>query len=510
MQEQGKAQITIEAVDKATRPFARIQATLQRLNNAIAPVSGAMMAVAGSAARVTGVLTAVGLAVGGLAHRAADAAGRINDLSSKYKINTQALQVWGTLAQDAGGSMEDMAQGYGKLTRAMNQAMAGTDQRAIAAFRAMGISVGDLRKMKPEEVMLKMADAFKAGTNDMGKQAILLELMGKNGQGMMDALEQGSSGYQERLREMVKDRTMLTEAELAQEGPQGKAWDRLMRKVSVATTRMGLSIGEKLLPHLPKILETIERVAVGVGKAAAAMIDGFDWLSEKVGQTGAVFTVLGVAFAPTIFRFGQLVYQVFKLGKTFYQFVAASGAIGKALGFVRFALMGIARIALMNPIGLLVTAVAVAGIYIYRNWDKIVQTFANAWGRIKEMFSTGFFNGLLQGLLEMLQYFANNFLATLQVIAKYAPDSLLPEAMRGEKFQNFRFDFADKRADEVRTADKRAEEVRAAANRSRAEVQGTLNIKVEGAKVQSVQKAPGSSVDYNVESRLGPAFATGS
>lgn len=65
------------------------------------------------------------------------------------------------------------------------------------------------------------------------------------------------------------------------------------------------------------------------------------------------------------------------------------GGLVSGLRLAGHALMFVGRAMLMNPIGLAVTGLALAGLLIYRNWDRVGPYFRRAWAGIKSFFSGG-------------------------------------------------------------------------------------------------------------------------
>lgn len=65
-------------------------------------------------------------------------------------------------------STADRPKIWGKLQKAMNEALQGGKKQA-AAFHGVGISLEQLKVMKPDQVILRMADAFKG----VGLQAFI-------------------------------------------------------------------------------------------------------------------------------------------------------------------------------------------------------------------------------------------------------------------------------------------------------------------------------------------------
>ena len=83
---------------------------------------------------------------------------RIQDLSTRYQVNAESLQRLGNAAELHGSSLEGVAKGFNKLEIAESKALAGSI-RQVQAFSNLGITVDDLRKLSPEEIMLKLGNS---------------------------------------------------------------------------------------------------------------------------------------------------------------------------------------------------------------------------------------------------------------------------------------------------------------------------------------------------------------
>lgn len=104
--------------------------------------------------------------------------------------------------------------------------------------------------------------------------------------------------------------------------------------------------------------KTLGTLGKGFGKVAGAIFPVWKQLTPLgrvmvgFGSIGKIFTTLG----RTLFKFGKVVALAMKI-------------VGRAF--------------LMNPIGLLVTAIAAAAFLIWKYWDEIKAAFAAAWEWIK-------------------------------------------------------------------------------------------------------------------------------
>ena len=131
--------------DKLKKTFEPVSRNLTQLREGIVAVSRAVVGFA-----VLGASTA-GLFRFGKA--AADTANQIIDISSKYQVGTQSLQVYASLIEGAGGKMEDVGKSMSKLQLAMSEAIRGSAEYQ-AAFQGIeqGLIVHDFPARCVEEV----------------------------------------------------------------------------------------------------------------------------------------------------------------------------------------------------------------------------------------------------------------------------------------------------------------------------------------------------------------------
>lgn len=499
-----KTEIVIAAVDKATSTLnqigGRMESMLKPANDlgkafgrlyqasGVGGVASALGGIAQQAATAGAAIVGLGGAYTGalgsllmFANSSANAVGDVADLAARYQISIKDIQVFGSMVEEAGGTTEDAASAMGKLKKAMNDAMNGGKEQA-EAFAGVGISVSALKKMSADEVMLKMADAFKGSENDLQKQAVLLQLMGKNGTVFMDVMNQGSQAYKNRLEEMTADGALFTESQIEQEALYGQSWDRMMRTVNGVKISIGMRLASALTPTiqafqkwisvnkalidqkldgfleaLPGLIESARKMAVGIYDVFFSLSKVLGSVSSVLGTTGTAFAILAVVLSPLILASGQL---LFALGKVLFVFGEVTRVIPVLTASFRFLWALLAA----NPIGLLVTAVVGLAAAMYQNWDKIVAYVGNAWDRIKSTFDVGFFDGMIQIWLEQWQGLANGILGMLKSVT---PDFLMPDAMK-----KLQFTFATDRAQDLTSA-------ASAAQAQKQEIKNTIKLEID-------------------------------
>lgn len=144
-------------------------------------------------------------------------------------------------------------------------------------------------------------------------------------------------------------------------------------------------VGAAIAPQLKELINGIGNVAVGVK----------DWAKANPGLTAAIVKTAGglalllavggglsVMLASILGPFAMVRYGLMLLG------IKSLGAV-TALKTVGSVLLWIGRLALTNPIGLLITALVVGAVLIYKNWDAVKAYLLGLWAELKAGFSGG-------------------------------------------------------------------------------------------------------------------------
>lgn len=129
----------------------------------------------GGLAGLLGGLVSVG-SIAAAAKGIIDYAANVQDLSTRFGVSTDAIQHFGNAAEKNGSSLESMTMGFNKLEISRSKALQG-DQELIGSFARLGISIVDLKKLNPEELMKKLgASSLNAAetVKILGKNALEL------------------------------------------------------------------------------------------------------------------------------------------------------------------------------------------------------------------------------------------------------------------------------------------------------------------------------------------------
>ncbi|WP_242559546.1 phage tail protein [Pandoraea capi] len=174
---------------------------------------------------------------------------------------------------------------------------------------------------------------------------------------------------------------------LAKDSPTGKELD-LQAKVH----DLWLEMGERVLPMYASGVETLS----GVVKGLTGFMERHSVVAKVVmvtiaGIAGALL-LIGPAMLAIAAVLGPLAVMRFMMQAAGIQGGALSTVmrlLGVSIRFVGTSLLWVARALLTNPIGLLITGLAVAAYLLYTRWDQAKTILIGVWTEIKAAFAGG-------------------------------------------------------------------------------------------------------------------------
>lgn len=175
-----------------------------------------------------------------------------------------------------------------------------------------------------------------------------------------------------------------------------------LTKLKSSLSEIATKIGNAFLPVITSFVENITPVIYGITEWVETNPQITEWALTIGGSIGAV--VGGLLTLHSAFSFVSAGLLPFlKLGKflggllgnfLFSAISKLSLGIGYLIGYVMKgavifgkAIFMMSRVLLTNPIGLLITGIAVAAYVIYENWEKIGPWFAQLWQTVSDTFS---------------------------------------------------------------------------------------------------------------------------
>jgi hypothetical protein len=115
----------------------------------------------------------------------------IQHLSDRFGAPAKELQRVANVAKESGGSMEDVARAWNKLTVNKQKAIDGNDE-ARKSFEDLGVSMKDVANLSIEQLFYRIADATKDATDHDQAYAAVFHLMGRNAGTLFSTLQKGA------------------------------------------------------------------------------------------------------------------------------------------------------------------------------------------------------------------------------------------------------------------------------------------------------------------------------
>ena len=249
------ALLRIKAAVQGEGAVQGLAAKLNGLQGAAGKVSSGFKGLAGSAGGLVGGLqTLLPLASGAglvaLAQNSLKAADNMYDLSQKSGMSVEKLSQFGKAAKISGSDVDAVANASVKLSKGL------VDGKAADALKSLGISATDASgKLKPtSQIMLEVADKFKAMPDGAAKSAAAVQLFGRAGADLIPMLNMGSAEIQ-KFSAMNGDFA-------AKANEAGDKMDMLQMKVGA----LGGKIGVALLPFLTAATDALVGLVDGFNK----------------------------------------------------------------------------------------------------------------------------------------------------------------------------------------------------------------------------------------------------
>ncbi|HEL3866665.1 TPA: phage tail protein [Stenotrophomonas maltophilia] len=281
-----RAQILISAVDQTKTAFDSIKRGLGGLTDTAKSVNG-VLANLGVGVSLAGI--------GAMIKSSIDSADALDEMAQRTGIAVESLSLLVPAAELSAVSTEKFEAGLKRLATGMLEAATGSETSA-QKFGALGVAVqnqdGTLRDS--EQVLLDLADRFKAMPDGAEKAALAVDIFGKAGAEMIPFLNQGRDGIGALKQEAAELGLQLSADTAAQAGNFNDALDKL----KLATQSIGNQIIASLLPALNDMAGGMVESAKQ-GGTLRVILDGvvlvLKTLALGVATVGKAFVALGEA-----------------------------------------------------------------------------------------------------------------------------------------------------------------------------------------------------------------------
>ena len=357
-----------------------------------------------------GVSSAVGLVE--LTEHVAEVRSELNATAIRLGVTTQQLVQFNEAAKLTDVPVEAAQNGINRLNRAIGDSAAGKNKQAMALFSHLHISLRDANGHLRTAAQLfpQLADAFRNTADPAMRTRMAMVLMGRSGTQLIPMLMEGSAGLRE-FAEQSKAVNFTPDPEQA-EGLERfhRAWILLKDAVQGLADEIGTALAPVLTPIVDRLREWItanrDWIATDISAKVKALADafaGFDLshpiasLGEVIGRLtdahagfGKLIAIVGgfalLAAAPFVASAAEVAIGISGIA------VAAIGPIISSLATLGASVIGFGSVMdglkytlMENPLGLVITAAALAGVAayeLYEHWDQVKALLQAAWRAI--------------------------------------------------------------------------------------------------------------------------------
>jgi lambda family phage tail tape measure protein len=211
-----------------------------------------MISIAETAGAAIGVAFSVGAVIswGTTLIDAADAMGK---LAQKTGVSVETLSAYSQAANKAGVDTDSFAGSITKLNKNADAAEGG-NKGAAKAFERIGISVADLKRLSPDQLLATIANKMSQYADGAGKTAEAQALFGKQGAAMIPLLNQGGAAL-DAAKKNAADLGATMSGDLAR---QASDFNDHLANMKLAATGVGNAILSSLLPALNDMGRSVE------------------------------------------------------------------------------------------------------------------------------------------------------------------------------------------------------------------------------------------------------------
>ena len=254
-----------------------------------------------------------------LSRRAIAAADDIAKTADRIGLSVEGLQELRFAAKRTGVELAVFQQGLTAMVRRAGEAQRGNESFA-KAFRAVGLSAEELKRLEPEEILRRVADGLARIPNEAEKIAIADQIFSEAGRRMINVLRLQSKGLDDMAAKAHRLGIILSEDTIRR---AEQANDELSDMGDVLRVA-GLSLGLEFMPVMRELAQVLTNPAIiqGARELGMGLRDLVRWATEnsetllrvlggllglqlgsRFGPRGALVGVLlGAGFTPEILK----------------------------------------------------------------------------------------------------------------------------------------------------------------------------------------------------------------
>lgn len=353
---------------------------------------------------LTAAATAVGFSLSQMMSKFLDTGDAIDKASIRLGIGAERLQSLQYAAKMSGATAEDMNSALGKLNENIAKAAAGKNEELASLFKKLGISLRDANGhvRTAADVLPEFADAIQRNTNSSVRARMAIAAFGDAGQKLIPMLQDGSKGLADMEKKAHDLGLTMSQDDVKAAASLGDKFTDL----GAVFDSFGNTISAKLAPVLGPLIDDLTeflaknkdafagRLSEAVSKLADSLkkvdfeklandaMDCFHAIGDLYDKIGGFDTILKALAAlmagKVIIAIGSFVGSLITLGQSLWGLIPIIRSVGIAF--------------IANPIGAVITGIALGAAWIITNWDKVGPFFTQLWNSITGIFTSAVSN----------------------------------------------------------------------------------------------------------------------
>ena len=233
------------------------------------------------------------------ARKTADFGDKVDKMSQKLGLSTDAYQKWDYVLNLAGTEMSSMTTGLKTLTNKIDDAKNG-GEGAQEMFDKLGISMDELNKMSREEVFEATIKGFQGMEDSTERAALANDLFGRSGQNLTPLFNQTAKQTEEQIQLAEKYGMVMPEAAVK----ASAAFNDSLTTMQMTFTGLKNRMMGEFLPAMTQVTDGMAKLFAGDDSGAEDVAAGIEGIVTKVAEVlpkviqiaGNIALKLGEAF----------------------------------------------------------------------------------------------------------------------------------------------------------------------------------------------------------------------
>lgn len=365
----GDVQQRLGRVQRIGNVFSKLKTDARAVGDAF---GGLKDKLGGAFTRLGVAAGVVGGAIAGVGYLTAefiDQGDALADQAEALNMSTKALQTWQFAAGTVGIESDRLGMMISKLQSKISEGSDGTKE----SFAALSLSYSKLKKMKPEQQLTHVAEAFSRLPDGIKKTALVSELFGKSSYKLIPILNAGASGLKDVYEQAKATGYILSDDTNDAVNKADAAFNQFKLKLigfknqalgpllPVFADMIG-QLGKIIEEHGPQFTKWIQNAGKGfmenlapkigdfvtndlpplidnIGKVVTALTDMATWLADVTGGwDNLAIGIVALNFVPVIASVVQLTSSLWKLSAPMWAALGPMGLVIAGLALIAGAL----------------------------------------------------------------------------------------------------------------------------------------------------------------------------